>query len=109
MALDIWPEIAALHLHLLIMLLVRVTVGVITQILVMVRAVILRVLAVLRTMMVVATRVPSFLPRDRHSSLKQLQATVLRGTEQAITTRVLGLKVAITDERDVRFMGISTP
>ncbi|XP_068328729.1 uncharacterized protein [Pyrus communis] len=54
--------------------------------------------------MAVVARVLSVLPSDNHSSSEQLQAAVLKGTEQAVTTKVLGLEAAITVKLDIRFM-----
>lgn len=83
-------RIALRHHHPRIMLLVQVTVGVIIRTLrITTVVVILRVMAILRDMAAVVVRVLSFPLIGNHNSPEQLQAAILRRTEQVVTIRAL--------------------
>lgn len=64
---------------------------------------------VVRVMAAVVARVLSFLPNDSYNSSEQLQVAVIKGKEQTVTTRVLGLEAAATVGQDVKSIGVSMP
>ena len=101
-ALSTMPGIALRLHHPRTMLLFPITMEGVTRVLVMATV-------ILRTMARVEARILSFPPRDSRNSPVQLWAAALKGIKQAITTRVLGLKAAVTVVQDVRFMGVSMP